>query len=72
MKTVLLALLGAATLSAALPAVAGPDWAVIERARAEKRAQQRAEQQKAPCSQATAAPAQVPVAVPVAAPAQAG
>jgi hypothetical protein len=38
MKTILLALLGATAVTAALPALAGPDWAVIERGRAAARA----------------------------------
>ncbi len=38
MKTILLALLGAAAVTAAWPAMAGPDWAVIERGRAAARA----------------------------------
>lgn len=38
MKTILLALLGAAAVTAACPAMAGPDWAVIERGRAAARA----------------------------------
>ncbi|CAG2134211.1 hypothetical protein LMG31506_01338 [Cupriavidus yeoncheonensis] len=38
MKTILLALLGAAAVTAACPATAGPDWAVIERGRAAARA----------------------------------
>lgn len=38
MKTILLALLGAAAVTAAWPAFAGPDWAVIERGRAAARA----------------------------------
>ncbi|WP_349605959.1 MULTISPECIES: hypothetical protein [Cupriavidus] len=38
MKTVLLALLGLGAITASLPAAAGPDWAVIERARAAARA----------------------------------
>lgn len=36
MKTLLVTLIGAFALGASLPAVAGPDWAVIERARIEK------------------------------------
>ncbi|CAG9183242.1 hypothetical protein LMG23992_04939 [Cupriavidus laharis] len=38
MKNILLALLGAAAVMAAWPAMAGPDWAVIERGRAAARA----------------------------------
>lgn len=57
MKTLILALAGAATLAAALPALAGPDWTVIERARAEKRAAQRAALQQASCGQGATAPA---------------
>lgn len=40
MKSALLALCGAASLLASLPAVAGPDFAVIERGRAEARQRQ--------------------------------
>jgi hypothetical protein len=38
MKNILLALFGAAAVTAAWPAMAGPDWAVIERGRAAARA----------------------------------
>ncbi|WP_155301128.1 hypothetical protein [Cupriavidus necator] len=38
MKTILLALLGLGAITASLPAAAGPDWTVIERARAAARA----------------------------------
>jgi len=42
MKSALLALCGAASLLVSLSAVAGPDFAVIERARAEAHKQQQA------------------------------
>jgi len=42
MKSALLALCGAAALLASLSAVAGPDFAVIERARADARQRQQA------------------------------
>jgi hypothetical protein len=50
MKHTLVAMLGVATLAASASALAGPDWTVIERARAQKRAQQQAlAQQQKPC-----------------------
>jgi hypothetical protein len=75
MNKLLLALLGAVALSSSLPAVAGPDWTVIERARAEARARH-----TAPCASCVqpvdqaAAPAAAagttkPVATPTLAPA---
>ncbi|ODV42102.1 hypothetical protein AWV79_29915 [Cupriavidus sp. UYMMa02A] len=58
MKNILLALFGSAAVMAAWPAMAGPDWAVIERGRAAARAAH-------PCadthqSSAQAAPASTP------------
>ncbi len=53
MKSALLALCGAASLLASLSAVAGPDFAVIERARAN--AQQRHQVKPATCHCETAA-----------------
>lgn len=38
MKTVLIPLIGALTLGTALPAIAGPDWQLIEQARKAKQA----------------------------------
>ncbi|MEM5432459.1 hypothetical protein [Cupriavidus oxalaticus] len=52
MKSILLAMLALGAIAASLPASAGPDWSVIERARAQARALQ-----AAPCAQsADAAP----------------
>lgn len=53
MKSALLALCGAASLLASLSAIAGPDFAVIERARAN--AQQRQQAKPAACHCETAA-----------------
>ena len=39
MKTLLITLAGVATIAAAMPATAGPDWQVIEQARKAKHAQ---------------------------------
>ncbi|MFJ4292953.1 hypothetical protein ACIP1U_24730 [Cupriavidus sp. NPDC089707] len=50
MKTILLAVLTLGALAASLPASAGPDWSVIERARAQARAQARA-RHAVPCAQ---------------------
>ncbi|MCY1279727.1 hypothetical protein D9M68_440140 [compost metagenome] len=53
MKTILIAMLALGALAASVPASAGPDWSVIERARAEARARH-----AVPCAQnAHAAPA---------------
>ena len=49
MKTIVLALLSVTALSASLPALAGPDWTVIERARAQKQVQAKQQAQK-PCA----------------------
>lgn len=49
MKTIVLALLSVTTLAASLPAFAGPDWSVIERARAQKQAQAK-QQAQTPCA----------------------
>ncbi|TXI85289.1 MULTISPECIES: hypothetical protein [unclassified Cupriavidus] len=45
MKRSLLSIVGVATLLASVSAFAGPDWTVIERARAEARRQQTAQAQ---------------------------
>ncbi|MGE8368487.1 hypothetical protein ACU4GI_09485 [Cupriavidus basilensis] len=59
MKTIVLALLSVTALASSLPALAGPDWTVIERARAQKQAQAK-QQAQTPCAlksnQAAAAP----------------
>ncbi|MFS8979706.1 hypothetical protein PO002_35410 [Cupriavidus necator] len=39
MKTILLTMAGAVTAAVSLAAIAGPDWSVIEKARAAKQAQ---------------------------------
>lgn len=44
MKRILLTLLGAVALTSSLSAVAGPDWTVIDRARAAARSQQAQQQ----------------------------
>ncbi|MBP0623276.1 hypothetical protein [Cupriavidus consociatus] len=60
MKTILLAMLALGALAASVPASAGPDWSVIERARAEARARH-----ALPCAQsAHAVPASGPPASP--------
>jgi hypothetical protein len=45
MKKSLITFIGAATLSAAVPVLAGPDWQVIEHARSAKQAAQEARQE---------------------------
>ncbi|TDF66797.1 hypothetical protein [Cupriavidus sp. L7L] len=63
MKAILIAMLALGALAASLPASAGPDWSVIERARAEARAHH-----AIPCAQnAHAAPASAAPASPTAA-----
>ncbi len=49
MKTIVLALMSVTVLASSLPAFAGPDWAVIERARAQKQAQAK-QQAQTPCA----------------------
>ena len=49
MKTIVLALLSVTVLASSLPAFAGPDWTVIERARAQKQAQAK-QQAQTPCA----------------------
>jgi hypothetical protein len=49
MKSIVLALLSVTTLACSLPAFAGPDWTVIERARAQKQAQAK-QQEQTPCA----------------------
>jgi len=43
MKTILLTMAGAVTAAVSLAAIAGPDWSVIEKARAAKQAQAQAQ-----------------------------
>lgn len=57
MNKLIATLLGIATLSAALPAIAGPDWNVIERGRAAARTQA-----AKPCAQTTSVSKLVPQA----------
>lgn len=60
MKPIMLALLSVTALACSLPAFAGPDWTVIERARAQKQAQAKQQAQIAcalQSNQAAAAPA---------------
>ncbi|MGO4307974.1 MULTISPECIES: hypothetical protein [unclassified Cupriavidus] len=61
MKSALLALCGAASLLASLSAIAGPDFAVIERARAEAQHRHARAQQPACDVTATSAPQAAPV-----------
>lgn len=49
MKTIMLALLSVTAFACSLPAFAGPDWTVIERARAQKQAQAK-QQAQASCA----------------------
>lgn len=64
MKSALLALCGAASLLASLSAVAGPDFAVIERARANAHQRQQAKPAACHCDTATGTgmPAGIPSA----------
>ncbi|MDF3837385.1 hypothetical protein P3W85_31215 [Cupriavidus basilensis] len=58
-KKIALALLSVTALASSVPAFAGPDWTVIERARAQKQAQAKTQAQT-PCAlkndQAASAP----------------
>ncbi|MGO4330910.1 hypothetical protein, partial [Cupriavidus sp. M-11] len=68
LNKIVLSLASVSALAASLPALAGPDWTVIERARAQKQAQARRASAQARCplqAQGAAAPA-APSAVPAA------
>ena len=62
MKKLLITLIGSFTLAAALPALAGPDWQLIEKARKEKQAASPAETRSVVSGAGTsAAPGNCPV-----------